>query len=102
MGQRSWPVAFFVRYVAAVLLMAVGSGCIPLVLIVAPTPVGRFHEYVLRLCRRLGPVARRGLSGRAMMRAGSDSEPQGHRGACMVETMGVSNSRPICRPRESR
>jgi hypothetical protein len=36
--QRSWPVAFFVRYVATVVLMTISSGCILLARIVAPTP----------------------------------------------------------------
>jgi hypothetical protein len=35
--QRSWPVAFLARYVAAVLLMNISSGCIALARIVAPT-----------------------------------------------------------------
>jgi hypothetical protein len=36
--RRFGPVAFFVRYVAAVLLIAISSGCISLARIVAPTP----------------------------------------------------------------
>jgi hypothetical protein len=36
--QRSWPVAFFVRYVAAALLMNISSGCIALARMVAPVP----------------------------------------------------------------
>jgi hypothetical protein len=36
--RRSWHVAFFARYVAAVVLMAISSGCISLARIVAPVP----------------------------------------------------------------
>jgi hypothetical protein len=37
--QRGFgPVAFFTRYVAAVVLMAISSGCISPARIVAPTP----------------------------------------------------------------
>ena len=34
--QRSWHVVFPVRYIAAVVLMAISSGCIALARIVAP------------------------------------------------------------------
>jgi hypothetical protein len=36
--RRSWHVAFFARYVAAVMLMAVSSGCISLARMAAPMP----------------------------------------------------------------
>jgi uncharacterized sodium:solute symporter family permease YidK len=36
--QRSWHVAFFVRYIAVVVPMAISSGCISLARIVAPMP----------------------------------------------------------------